>query len=395
MLDELEEAAAAVATLQMARAEEEAEGGRRGGSSGEEGEEEGEEEGGEEGEVGGAEGGGGDGGAQAMECAEAEEEEGAGAAAKAEVVLIDHLGTMAAEAEATAAALAAAPPPVAGLARGVASHHLLDDGAVQAIIAPLAATESSYVVLQAAGIAPTHAHYPALRVVIEHLTALEGDFWVKLRGAGLTYGSRLSNDAESRVLSFSLYRCADALAAYLAAQQIVKDYASGVLSISEVQLAGAKSSLAYAIISRTSTKSSAFSAAWSSAYLELGADHGQRMLAQVDGVGVAEAMHALRTYLVPLFVTCPKTSLFVTCPVAKAEAIAAGFAEVRGAACTIVPEEQLNATFSADKAAPPPQTKGGAKSVSALGSAPFSFAKRPGAGNCECPKCLPSAPEAT
>ena len=46
MLDELEEAAAAVATLQMARAEEEAEGGRRRGSSGEEGEEEGEEEGG-------------------------------------------------------------------------------------------------------------------------------------------------------------------------------------------------------------------------------------------------------------------------------------------------------------------------------------------------------------
>ena len=46
MLDELEEAAAAVATLQMAKAEEEAEGGRRGGSSGEEGEEEGEEEGG-------------------------------------------------------------------------------------------------------------------------------------------------------------------------------------------------------------------------------------------------------------------------------------------------------------------------------------------------------------
>ena len=159
-----------------------------------------------------------------------------------------------------------------------------------------------------------------------------------------------------------------------------------------MQLAGAKSSLAYAVISRTSTKSSAFSAAWSSAYLGLGADHGAWLLTQVDGVGVAEAMHALRTYLVPLFVTCPKTSLFVTCPVAKADGLAAGFAEARGAACTIVPEERLNATFSADKAAPPPQTKGGAKSVS-LGSAPFAFAKQ--LGKCECPKCLPSAPEAT
>ena len=34
---------------------------------------------------------------------------------------------------------------------------------------------------------------------------------MKLRGAGLTYGFQLSNDAESRVLSFSLYRCGDAL----------------------------------------------------------------------------------------------------------------------------------------------------------------------------------------
>ena len=43
---------------------------------------------------------------------------------------------------------------------------------------------------------------------------------MKLRGAGLTYGFQLSNDAESRALSFSLYRCGDALAAYLAAQQV-------------------------------------------------------------------------------------------------------------------------------------------------------------------------------
>ena len=42
--------------------------------------------------------------------------------------------------------------------------------------------------------------------MIEHLTALEGDFWVKLRGAGLTYGADLSHDAEGRrVLSMLDY----------------------------------------------------------------------------------------------------------------------------------------------------------------------------------------------
>jgi hypothetical protein len=136
--------------------------------------EDGEEEGEEEGEEGGAEGGGGGGGAEAR----------AG-------VPVDHLGTMAAEAEAAAAALAAAPPPMAGLARGVAAHQLLVEGKAQAIVAPLAATESSYVVLQAAGIAPAHEHHAALRVVTEHLTALEGDFWLGL-GSGLGLGLGLA-----------------------------------------------------------------------------------------------------------------------------------------------------------------------------------------------------------
>ena len=55
---------------------------------------------------------------------------------------------------------------------------------------------------------------------------------------------------------------------------------------------------------------------------------------------------------------------------------------LHGSACTIVPEDRLNATFSGQESAPPPDTKGRA----AL-APKFTFAK--GWGKCECPKCVP------
>ena len=60
-------------------------------------------------------------------------------------------------------------------------------------------------------------------------------------GAGLTYGTTVSNSSESRMLSFGLYRCADALGAYKAAKQILVDYAKGDLVISDVQVCTAHS----------------------------------------------------------------------------------------------------------------------------------------------------------
>ena len=87
----------------------------------------------------------------------------------------------------------------------------------------LSAPSRSYVLLSAPGLEPYHADIAALRLVIEHLTALEGDFWVKLRGAGLTYGADLVNRDERRTLEFDLSRCADALAAYRASKAIVAE----------------------------------------------------------------------------------------------------------------------------------------------------------------------------
>ena len=58
---------------------------------------------------------------------------------------------------------------------------------LQVVVASLSAVETHFLTASAPGLAPYSPDHASLLVAIEHLTALEGDFWVKLRGAGLTY----------------------------------------------------------------------------------------------------------------------------------------------------------------------------------------------------------------
>ena len=87
-----------------------------------------------------------------------------------------------------------------------------------------------------------------------HSIIARGDFWVKLRGAGLTYGSSISDSTDSQLLRFSLFKCTDVPAAFEAASNIITEYASGKAKVSAVGLENAKASLAYQIISGRSSK---------------------------------------------------------------------------------------------------------------------------------------------
>jgi Zn-dependent M16 (insulinase) family peptidase len=76
-------------------------------------------------------------------------------------------------------------------------------------VCALSAIESGFLNIMAPGIKAYDANRAALLVAIEYLTALEGDFWVKLRGAGLTYSYSISDSTDSQLLKFSLFKCAD------------------------------------------------------------------------------------------------------------------------------------------------------------------------------------------
>ena len=89
------------------------------------------------------------------------------------------------------------------------------------------------------------------------------------------------------------------LGAYTAAKDIITGYASGKSQMSEVDLDGAKSTVAYGIIAGTSTRLGAAAVAWESCYEGKGVDYGKWLLAELRTVGAADALHALKKYLVP------------------------------------------------------------------------------------------------
>ena len=100
-------------------------------------------------------------------------------------------------------------------------------------------------------------------------------------GAGLTYGAALNNLSEKEQLQLTLYRCGDALAAYTASKDIITEYASGQATLSQIDLDGAKSSLAYTIIASTANKPAAVTAQWVAGYTGVQADYTSWLLSQV------------------------------------------------------------------------------------------------------------------
>jgi len=258
-------------------------------------------------------------------------------------------------------------------------------------VVSLSAIESNFLIASNDGIGPYSPDHAALLVAIEYLTALEGDFWVKLRGAGLTYsyGIRMSTDSE--MVSFTLFKCADLVNAYAAAKKIVADYASGASTMGAIDLEGAKSTVAYSIIAGTSTRLSAAAAAWESQYMGKGVDYGKWLLTEVDQVEVSDALHALKKYIVPLFDA--SANLAATCPPAKLDVACDGLEAALGVPVRRLTEEQL---FSAFDPPADESTKDGVAAKEAVGptqsiptskkaATAFSFAKQ---FKCECPKCV-------
>ena len=108
----------------------------------------------------------------------------------------------------------------------------------------LSTAENSMLRQSAPGLGAHHPDLPALLVAIEYLTGLEGDFWCRIRGLGLSYGYAIVNSTESERLSFSLSRSTDPVEAHKAAKAIVASYCDGGTgTISDTALESTKSSV--------------------------------------------------------------------------------------------------------------------------------------------------------
>ncbi|EED88791.1 hypothetical protein THAPSDRAFT_264188, partial [Thalassiosira pseudonana CCMP1335] len=158
-----------------------------------------------------------------------------------------------------------------------------DSGGEGAVCA-LSAIESGFLNIVSEGITAYDESRASLLVAIEYLCALEGDLWVKLRGAGLTYSYSIGDSTDSHLLKFSLFKCTDVPAAFEKASDIISDYASGKSQISAVSLENAKASLAYQIISGRSSKLSAATSCFVRTFKGEKMDYDKYLLSRISEV---------------------------------------------------------------------------------------------------------------
>mmetsp|Transcript_12678 Transcript_12678/g.26729 ORF Transcript_12678/g.26729 Transcript_12678/m.26729 type:complete len:1186 (+) Transcript_12678:92-3649(+) len=246
-------------------------------------------------------------------------------------------------------------------------------------VCSLSAIESGFLNIIAPGIKAYNPNRAALVVAIEYLTALEGDFWVKLRGAGLTYSYSISDSTDSQLIKFSLFKCTDISAAFETASNIIVDYASGKTKISHIGLENAKASLAYQIIRGRSSKLSAATSSFVRTFKGEKMDYDKHLLSRISNVTSDDAMHALVTHLVPIF--DPQSILAVTCPAGKLDAVHEYFMKRGWTNLRKVPEECLFSSFIVE---PQPETKLPDKIPGMSMFLPGAFASQ---FRCSCPKC--------
>lgn len=213
-------------------------------------------------------------------------------------------------------------------------------------VCALSAIENGFLSISAPGLKPYDDNRASLLLAIEYLTTLEGPFWVKLRGAGLTYSYSISDSTDSQLLTFSLYKCGDIPAAFETASKIIAEFASGNESVSTVGIENAKASLAYQIISSRSSKLSAATSSFVRTFKGEKMDYDKYLLACVAKVTSSDIMAAVVTHLVPIF--DPRSKLVVACPTSKLDAIHDYFTTKGWSNLKKVPEEDLFTAFISD-----------------------------------------------
>jgi Zn-dependent M16 (insulinase) family peptidase len=219
-----------------------------------------------------------------------------------------------AEAEAYEEGTPPNPPPAAAATPlpQLRSSQFVKSNANARSVLGLSVAENSTLRSGAPGLGAHDPSLPALLVAIEHLTGLEGDFWCKIRGLGLSYGYHIANSVEAQRLSFSLSRSTDPVKAYAAAREIVSDYAEGKSAMTDTDLESTKSAVIFGIVDGADTKSAAVSQEWWKLFGEESLEYERKLMASVLAVTKAQALEALRTHLVPLFDQSSSTLTVVT-----------------------------------------------------------------------------------
>lgn len=89
------------------------------------------------------------------------------------------------------------------------------------------------------------------------MTALEGPFWVNIRGLGLAYGYSIIPTIASGLLTFSLFKSSNVIQAYEVSHEIIDDFLTKKIEIHDILLEAAKSGVISATFEKEANVESA------------------------------------------------------------------------------------------------------------------------------------------
>ncbi|KAL6929402.1 hypothetical protein ACO0SA_000802 [Hanseniaspora valbyensis] len=158
-----------------------------------------------------------------------------------------------------------------------------------------------------------HPDYPILKLLLGYLQATEGPFWTSIRGLGLAYGAWAYNYVDIKDLQFIVYRAADLIKSYEAAEKIMQDLAEGTVEFDDNLLTGA---IAIFLKGLAESNSSFLNTGYGKYVRTVGLmkdpEFTQNMIHELVKVEKSELQRCIKTYMLPLFKQAT-SSPFIAC----------------------------------------------------------------------------------
>lgn len=207
--------------------------------------------------------------------------------------------------------------------------YLLDmSEADRGFVAGIGSIESSFLIQCAPCIASyTDPDYPALRVLIQYLTQLEGPMWKQIRGLGLAYNYSIILKPDAGLIYFVLFKSASLVKAYKEGQAIVDNHLNGIIDWDPALLESACSSLMYNIIVQVKSVADVTEQSLTAYYKNVDMSYTRTLLEAITKVTESDLKRVGSLYLKPLF-SPEKSRCAICCPPSKVEDIVNGFSQM-------------------------------------------------------------------
>jgi len=173
-----------------------------------------------------------------------------------------------------------------------------------------------------------HKDLPALLVLIQYLTQLEGPMWRQIRGQGLAYSFSINVSVEHGLLYFALRKATHLAEAFKEAVNITRAHLNGDEEFDETEFEAAKSSLIFEVIEEEKTVSDAADQSILYYFRGLPYTHSKELLSLISAVDIDDLEDVGKRYLLPVFDA--KTSrTAVVCHPTKVETLQNEFQEIK------------------------------------------------------------------